>query len=167
MGPAWKLYDVDVERASFSEILEWCLRRGADTMLLIVRIPSENKALAPARELFGSRVRDEFLAYGWPGTISLKKDNLVLELDFDPELVRTIMETRAQLARWRECNALPEDPCVFRAGDEWPMFYSITPEPTAWIVGDGLVRLAGVTPSLDRMTRRFIFSDRSFCKTEA
>lgn len=166
----YRLYDVDVGSASFGDILDWCLGRGADTMLFVVRIPSESRATARTREIFEGHVRDEFLAYGWPGTKSLKRDNLVLELDLDAELARIVTEAGPRIADWREHNSLPEDPCVFRRADcgpaGWPMFYSVTPEEVAWIASDERVALAGASPSLDAPTRSFIFSDRSFCRTE-
>ncbi len=161
-----RLYDVDAAVASLRAILDWCLRRGADTMLFVVRTPFESNAVGPARTFFGARIRAEFLACGWPGTVSLKKDNLVIEVAFDEELAQLVIEREPRLVEWREHNLLPEDPCVFRRGDGWPLFYSITPEEIAWIVSDVPVDIPGVAPSVERMTREFIFSDRSFCKTE-
>ena len=167
---AYRLSDVDVEAADLGEILGWCLDRGADTMLFVVRMPTVSKATARARELFAGHLRGEFLAYGWPGTRSLKKDNLVFELDLDDRLARLVAETGPRIAAWREMNSLPEDPCVFRRADcragGWPMLYSVTPEEVAWIVSQGAVDLGGVSPSLDPPTRRFIFAGRSFCRAE-
>jgi hypothetical protein len=167
---AFRLYDVDVEAASLGAMLEWCLARGADAMLFVVRIPSESAATARARELFGGRIRDEFMAFGWPGTKSLKQDNLVLEIDLDGDLARLVAETGPRIADWREHNRLPEDPCVFRRADcgpaGWPMLYSVTPEEVAWIVSDSPVDIEGASPSLDPPTRKFIFPGRSFCRTE-
>jgi len=165
-----RLYDVDVDNASLGAILEWCLERGADTMLFVVRMPNESSATERAREIFAGRVRGEFLAYGWPGTRSLKQDNLVLELDLDADLARLVAETGPRVADWREHNSLPEDPCVFRASDcgptGWPMFYSVTPEEVAWIVSDNRVDIEGVSPSLDILTRRYVYPGRSFCRLE-
>jgi len=167
---AHRLYDVNLDNAPLGAILEWCLGRGADTMLFVVRMPEESKATDRAREMFGSRVRGEFLAYGWPGTRSLKQDNLVLELDLDADLARLVSEAGPRVADWREHNSLPEDPCVFRASDcgptGWPMFYSVTPEEVAWILSDGRVDISGVSPSLDMLTRQFIYQGRSFCRLE-
>jgi hypothetical protein len=161
---------VDVEAASFGAILEWCIARGADAMLFVVRMPSESAATARAREIFGGRVADEFLAYGWPGTKSLKRDNLVLELDLDRALARLVAETGPRIADWREHNRLPEDPCVFRRADcgpaGWPMLYSVTPEEVAWIVSEERVDMDGVSPGLEPPTRGFVFTGRSFCRTE-
>lgn len=160
-----RLYDVDTGAAKLDDMLTWGLDRGADTMLFVVRTPFESNAVGPARELFDGRVRGEFLAFGWPGTLSLKKDNLVIEIAFDESAARLVVEREPRLAEWREHNLLPEDPCVFRRGDEWPLFYSITPEGIAWIVSDGPVNVPGVAPSLARPAREFIFDGRSFCKT--
>ncbi len=167
---AFRLYDVDVEAASFGAILEWCIGRGADAMLFIVRIPTQSKATGHARELFDGHVADEFMAYGWPGTKSLKEDNLVFDLDLDAALARLVAETGPRVADWREHNSLPEDPCVFSradcGGSGWPMFYSVTPEEVAWIVSDDRVDLDGASPSLEPPTRKFIFGGRSFCRLE-
>jgi len=167
---AHRLHDVDVDNASLGEVLNWCLDRGADSMLFVVRMPSESKATDRARDVFAGRVRGEFLAYGWPGTRSLKQDNLILELDLDADLARLVAETGPRVADWREHNSLPEDPCVFKGSDcgptGWPMFYSVTPEEVAWIVSDGRVDMSGVTPSLDMLTRRYIYPGRSFCRLE-
>ena len=167
---ATRLYDVDVDNAPLGAILEWCLERGADTMLFVVRMPSESAATERARELFGGKVRGEFMAYGWPGTKSLKEDNLILELDLDADLAQLVADTGPHIADWREHNALPEDPCVLKRADcgatGWPMLYSVTPEEVAWIVSDSRVDVEGVSPSLDMLTRQYIYPGRSFCRLE-
>jgi hypothetical protein len=167
---ATRLYDVDVDNAPVGVILEWCLARGADTMLFVVRMPTESKATTRARDIFGGHIREEYMVYGWPGTRSLKRDNLILELELDADLARIVSENGPRIAEWREHNSLPEDPCVFKAADcgptGWPMLYSVTPEEVAWIVSDERVDVDGVAPSLDMLTRQFIYPGKSFCRLE-
>lgn len=160
-----RLYEVDLDLFSLSKMFEWCLLQGGNRILSVVRTHKSARALTSARELFAPNLCAEFNAWGWPGTKSLGGDNMVLEAEFDSKLAAKLIEREPSLDQWRDYNLLPEDLCIFATGSDWPMFFSATPEPAAWMIWNSPIELTGVTPSLNVLTRKFIHSDKSFCRT--
>ena len=139
-------WDVSVD-TSMQQILEWSLReKGVDRLLLSAYLdPHENKPvlLRPTLEetikaLFGSRLLERKLVRRWPGTELYEHYGLVFLIAFDSGLVKPMAEAGKCLVNWRHNNnpPLPEDPCLFREGDDWPVLVSVTHERDAWVLSE-------------------------------
>ena len=133
--------------ARIEEILDWCARsKRADRLLLVARLKDvRQKVLSDAsvetvvEDLFGERVLKKRLARKWPGSELFDSRALVYIIDFDATLIRPMAELGPLLSDWRHSHEppMPEDPCLFRHGDDWPVFVSVTHEGDAWALSRG------------------------------
>ena len=132
---------------SMEEILQWCAReKDVDRLLLSARLDKEKRKPALLRptldqtieQLFGERLLARQLARRWPGTELYGHDGLVFTISFDSALIKPMAEVGQRLSNWRHNNnpPLPEDPCLFRQGDDWPVLISVTHERDAWILSE-------------------------------
>lgn len=126
-------------------LLEWCIaHHHANRMLVATRLDtaSANMALlwpgvlATMRSLFTGYVLESFLASSWPGTELVDHDGVVFLVRLDVSLVEPMSRTGPRLFDWVGPHdpSLPEDICVFRRGDPWPILLSVTHESDAWII---------------------------------
>lgn len=140
----WKLpMDVELE-----PLLVWSVERGNVNRLLVAARLEEGKrgeqkgpnpkVLRAVDSLFEGRVRKRLLATQWPGNKMIGHEGGVFVIDFDATLIRPMVQAASRLADWTRWNdpPLPEDLCLYRQGDEWPAFFSVTHESDAWAIGD-------------------------------
>ncbi|HEX7859941.1 MAG TPA: hypothetical protein VF773_06435 [Verrucomicrobiae bacterium] len=170
-------YDIDVQKADFGKLLEWCLvKEGADRMLLIIHLYNEagTLQLACARQyrnllkLFGDYILGMKLVSAWPGTQRLRPitPSLACLLHFDPTVARIAAQAGPRVADWigSRPKFLPEDPCVFRSNHGNPTLMSVTHEQGAWLLTDKSVHLKAVRTSKDDDVGKFFFQDKWFCR---
>jgi hypothetical protein len=88
--------------------------------------------------LFGDRLMEKKLVRRWPGTELVGHEGVVFRIAFDPSLVEPMAELGAHLSAWQHSNRppLPEDPCLYRQGDDWPVLVSVKHEGDAWILSE-------------------------------
>lgn len=129
-------------------VLEWCVQeKNVDRLMLTARLDPYSKrkeALErPGLEevvasLFGDDIRERKLVRRWPGTELDDAQAVVFVIAFDLRLIRPMAGLGPLLSHWRHSNVppLPEDPCLFREGDDWPVLVSVTHEGDAWILSE-------------------------------
>jgi hypothetical protein len=146
----WSLTD-----GSIQEIGEWSLaNRHVDRLLVSTRLDQDAKPsrlLAPnvsesIDRIFGDLVLSQFETQAWPGTELAGHLGRVFIIEFNERVLKRMMEAENLLANWTQWNepALPEDVCLFREGDEWPVLVSVTHENSAWVLSDSPVGLRGI-----------------------
>jgi hypothetical protein len=131
-------------------VLEWCIHeKGVDRLLLSARLDQDKEEevlLNPSIDqvvarVFGERVLERRLARSWPGTVLIGHFGVVYVIDFDLSLIVPMIELGPLLSDWRHWREdkkprLPEDPCLYKLGDDWPVLVSVTHEGDAWIVSE-------------------------------
>ncbi|HSG40192.1 MAG TPA: hypothetical protein VLE27_11185 [Thermoanaerobaculia bacterium] len=102
------------------------------------RVLAEPEVEGVVTSLFADRVLERRLVRRWPGTEMSESLALVFVIDFDPGLIQPMAKLGPLLENWRHSNTppLPEDLCLFRQGDEWPVLISVTHERDAWILSE-------------------------------
>jgi len=133
--------------ARMEEVLRWCVRRKrADRLLLVAqlkdvrqRVLSDASVETVVENLFGETVLKRRLARRWPGTELSDSKALVYVIAFNETFIQPMVELGPLLSDWKHSHQppMPEDPCLFRHGDEWPVFVSVTHEGDAWALSDG------------------------------
>ena len=130
-----------------SSILNWCINQRADRMLMVLRMERSHgrwKIANPSAELWlknylGKFIIEKFLAQGWPITLMSYDPACVFVLRFSDEVKDIILRKEPRLRNWVE--SLPEDFCLFRSGEVFPLFISITHENDAWFISKTRPRL--------------------------
>ncbi|HEX6900066.1 MAG TPA: hypothetical protein VF789_10150 [Thermoanaerobaculia bacterium] len=128
-------------------IFTWCSeKRGVDRLLLSARLDKEKKRPTLLRptlsetvdQIFGDHLLSTRMVKRWPGTELYGHKGVVFLVAFDPTLISSMAQVGTLLSNWRHNNnpPLPEDPCLFRQGDEWPVLVTVTHERDAWILSD-------------------------------
>jgi hypothetical protein len=114
--------------------------------------------LAPAVEsivhdVFGERLLRATLATAWPGTQLIGHAGKVYVVGFDRSVLRKMVSTEGRLGAWTQWNQqpMPEDICLYRAGDRAPVLVSVTHDGDAWIFHDGDVSGEIATPASIRL----------------
>jgi len=139
-----KGWDLPIDSA-LDLVLRWCRKeRAVDRLLLSARLGRGPKAKeAPIQEvedlvasLFGDRVLERKRARRWPGSELMETDGIVFLVRFDETLIEPMSNAGGRLSDWshRDSPRLPEDPCLYREGDPWPVLVSVTHERDAWIL---------------------------------
>jgi hypothetical protein len=129
------------------EILNWCIaEKGVDRLLLSALLDHYAKKPVLAKpivektitSLFGDRILERSFATRWPGTELYESQSLIFVVSFDVSLIQPMADAGPLLSNWRLSNKppLPEDPCLFRQDDEWPVLISVTHERDAWILSE-------------------------------
>jgi hypothetical protein len=128
-------------------ILDWCLsEHQVDRLLLSARLekgrrksvftkPSLEQAVT---SLFGDRLLTRKVARKWPGTELIGHDGMIFVIAFDSSLVDPMCELGETLGAWLHSrdSPLPEDPCLYKQGDDCPVLVSVTHERDAWILSN-------------------------------
>jgi len=128
-------------------ILEWCWReRAVDRLLLSARLSGRRKSLEGVKpevrdvvhSLFGSNLLETRLTRRWPGTELTDSKAAVFRIAFEPRLIDPMVQAGELLGHWQHSHQprLPEDPCLYRSSDEWPLFFSHTHEDSGWVIAD-------------------------------
>lgn len=141
-----RCWDVSSE-ASIDEISSWCLRaRKVDRLMVAVRpyIDLDDRVEFDARieesvsRIFGSRILRSTYATAWPGTKLLEHEGKVYVIKFDSDVAQRISHEMNHLRGWVQRNdpPLPEDLCLYREGDAWPVLVSVTHDGDAWLYDD-------------------------------
>lgn len=153
MMPDKRRGDVQYRRlngfAAMKPVLHWCSRRGANRMLLAARFDDEvgrsrtdRRLRSSISRIFGERILETWQTSAWPGTRLMDSTAIVIIVAFDSTLVEPMCRLEPCLSEWNHSHPLrlPEDPCVFRKGDRWPLLVSVTHEMDAWVLSDEKVR---------------------------
>lgn len=119
-------------------VLSWCLERGVDRLLAVCRlrrVGNREEAAQPevvqrVNELFGSRVLTRWRTHRWPGTELIDSNAWVYVVRFDAALIPAMASLSPRVFDWLHSHRprLPEDLCLFRAGQPWPTLITITHE---------------------------------------
>ena len=147
-------------RTPLSKVFEWCREERAVDRLLcsaVTRTDNRTKVLAlgePSIEnlvvsLFGGRLLERKLVSRWPGTKLSSSKYTVFLASFDPSLIKPMAKLGRRIEDWRHIHEppLPEDLCLFRQGEEWPVLVSVTHERDAWILSEERPPFCLKTPS--------------------
>lgn len=128
-----------------SELLPWCrLHRKADRVLVIARTDSARKRpvlIAPdvdrtvQQELAASILRTAWVQ-AWPVVQLVKHVAKAYVLQLDDRLLRDMVRMQDRFFGWNVSNRppLPEDCCIYRAGDPLPIVMSRTHTRDAWLL---------------------------------
>jgi hypothetical protein len=130
-----------------SSVLDWCLRQSADILMAVER-PAEDRfgkysfnatVGQKAKRLFAENLIQRLDARGWPGTELIRHTARIHVVRFDENLRNRMVETENELFRWthHSPNRLPEDLCVFKKGQGYPLFASVTHDRDAYILSTG------------------------------
>lgn len=141
-----KAWDLSVD-TPLELVFSWCLReRAVDRLLFSMRLYRNPKGRElpetgveeVVASIFGDKILERIKARRWPGTELIGHDGVVFRVSFDESLVKPMAELGERLSNWRHSNRprLPEDPCLYRNGDEWPVLVSVTHERDAWIISE-------------------------------
>lgn len=136
-------------RTPLAQVFEWCWReRKVDRLLLsaVADVDRKTKGLVPRKSsidatiasLFGERLIERKFVRRWPGTTLSYDKAIVYLIAFEPCLIKPMAALGRKVEDWRHTHQppLPEDPCLFRQGDEWPVLVSVTHERDAWILSE-------------------------------
>lgn len=129
---------------SLEEIGGWCLRhRLVNRLLVVARTDRNDRAeLADPRveqavtENFGKWELRTCWASTWPGT-QLVGDGIakVWIIAFDSNVCERMISLENRLCGWTHAEKhLPEDICLYRYGDPFPTFVTVTHGPEAWLL---------------------------------
>lgn len=160
----WK---VDTAATSLSEVISWCLSRGADRLLVAVRPGGSESANVRrlVRNLFGRHILDNFHASAWPGTELSKGRGNIFVIELDETVGELMTRAEPEINKWLHITRppLPEDVCLFKSTESYPRFVSVTHEGLAWLVSDSRPEVDGVSKS-GVSIREIYFDGRYFCK---
>lgn len=134
-------------RTPLAKIFEWCWEeKGIDRLLLAARLDSYKKEPVLSKplindtvsSLFGESLLERKLVRRWPGTELSYTKAVVYRIAFTPSFILPMARLGNKLQDWQASHEppLPEDPCLYREGDEWPVFVSVTHERDAWILSE-------------------------------
>jgi hypothetical protein len=141
-----RCWDV-LKDVSVDEISRWCLRaRGVDRLIVAVRpyIDRDGRVEYDARidesvlRVFGGSIIRSTYAMAWPGTELIENMGKVYVIRFDSNVAQRISNEMNHLSGWvqRGNPPLPEDLCLYREGDAWPVLVSVTHDGDAWLYDD-------------------------------
>lgn len=133
--------------------MDWCLvHHAVDRMLLVLRLQQEGnkwryanpKAGAFVQTCFGAHILTGFQADEWPGT-QASEPAFIYVLTFNEDVKRAVLQTQSSLAKWQHSEEppLPEDICLFRESDTYPIFLSSTHNLLAWLISTRTPELHG------------------------
>ena len=139
-------WDIDRE-ASFAEISSWCVkRRQVNRLIVSVRSAldiNDRREFDPRIEhsvarIFGKNIIRTTFATAWPGTMLIGHVGKVYVIAFDMRVQRRMSDVKKHLSGWKQSNnpPLPEDICLYREGDAWPVLVSVTNDGDAWLLDD-------------------------------
>jgi hypothetical protein len=135
----------DVDRLTpFAEISSWCLqKRAVDRLIVAIRptLDRENRREFDPRiddsvsRIFGKNVLRTLSARAWPGTQLIDHIGKVHIISFNTSVQQKMMGTQKYLRGWKQSNdpPLPEDICLYRNGDRFPVLVSVTHDDDAWL----------------------------------
>ena len=132
------------------QVFSWCVtERCADRLLLSARLEKGAKARKVGilsdppvgdivSSLFGSNLLERRFVRKWPGTELVGHKGVIFRIAFETSLIDPMARVGKRLADWQHSHKppLPEDPCLFRQGDTWPILVSVTHEGDAWILSE-------------------------------
>ncbi len=156
-GHTPRVWDVPRD-AQLGPIFEWCLERhGVDRLLVVERSATANgrhytfdsRVTASVGRIFGTAAMQKFRAARWPGRQVFGHRERVHLIRFDSEVAARMLSVEPTLRGWQHGHplSLPEDPCLFRAGDDLPVLLSVTIHSEAWIVSEDRPSVPGISPS--------------------
>ena len=143
MAAELQCWDVTPE-ATLADITYWCVsNRGVDRLLVVARPDnrwpgqlSEPRVERAVQTVFFGKILRTVWASAWPGTMLLRnRFAKVWLVAFDETVRERMVATENTLSGWVHAAhvPLPEDICLYRAGDPLPTFVSVTHEPEAWL----------------------------------
>lgn len=144
-----RCWDV-VPGVPMERLLTWCLDiRGADRVLVAAPVDRDSDDLTllkPAVErrvygLIGDRLLSAAYCSAWPGTALAGHVGLVWTATFDRTLMRRMVRAQGALSGWKvSANPpLPEDICLYRDGDRFPILVSVSREGDGWLFHRGRI----------------------------
>jgi hypothetical protein len=137
-------WDVDPQE-SFANISSWCLdQRGANRLIVAVRpyLAVDDRVFidplihSSASRIFGDAIIRRTSARAWPGTVLTEHAGEVYVIAFDAAVQRRMIDASNILRGWTQASQppLPEDICLYREGDKWPVLVSVTHAGDAWLL---------------------------------
>lgn len=138
-----RCWDV-AQSTPFAEIGSWCLQnRGVDRLIVAIRptLDRQNRREFDPRidssvsRIFGKNLLRTVSARAWPGTQLVGHFGKVHVVRFDASVQQSMVETQKYLNGWKQSNdpPLPEDICLYRDGDTYPVLVSVTHDGDAWL----------------------------------
>lgn len=170
---------IDVRQVSFATVLKWCQQHHrVDRLLLGIQIQPGRKngqkhgiaspaQLQNASRYFAQHVLSVYSVKGWPPSLFFGTTQPVLEIELNTEVIDTCLDIGPNLADWTSWNderPLPEDPCLFKAGAQYPNLVTVAHEEEAWLLSDRKVNLHGVKLDLTVRAKDLFFDGACFCK---
>lgn len=170
-------WELDLYEVETRALFEWCLKSGADRILLFLRTEETKGGLAPSEveanrwvlETLSSKCLETAFVSAWPGTVLTEGIACAYLLQFDADFVKRIPGNATYMDGWIHANQLPEDPCIFKQSSDSPLFHSVTHEDEGWIISQKRPDIAPLhDPNMpfDEFCR-FIPQDRCFLRRVA
>jgi hypothetical protein len=88
--------------------------------------------------IFGKCILRAASAKAWPGTELIEHVAKVYVIAFNVDIQEQMIRTQKYLSGWKQSSdpPLPEDICLYRDGDPWPMLVTVTHDGDAWLFDD-------------------------------
>lgn len=147
------LLDPDTE---IEPVLDWCLaHHGVDRLILMARLKNDESPTSRdpgvgdfIESTFEGRILERRQATAWPGTVVEGASALLFTIEFSHELTRPMAEAGRLVRAWVPFfePPLPEDPCLYKLGDERPTFVSTTHDHTMYLLTPHQVSIEGAEP---------------------
>lgn len=171
MTPRYRPWFLDAD-TEIEPVLDWCLaHHGVNRLILMARLKSHSERLTlrdpEVGDFIESTFEDHILerrqATAWPGTVVEGTSSLLFTIAFTQELIRPMAEAGRLVRAWVPFfePPLPEDPCLYRLGDDRPTFVSTTHDHTMYILTPHQVNLEGAEP-VDRFRPFFPPAETEF-----
>jgi hypothetical protein len=141
-----RCWDVSRE-TTLDEISRWCLHeRKVDRLIVATRpyidrddrLEYDTRIEESVLRIFGRSIIRSTYATAWPGTELIEHAGKVHVMKFDSDVAQQISNEMNYLSGWvqRSDPPLPEDLCLYREGDAWPVLVSVTHDGDAWLFDD-------------------------------
>lgn len=152
-----RCWDV-VPGVPMEKLLTWCLdTRGADRIVVVAPVDPDSDDLALLKpavetrvyELLGDRLLSSAYCSAWPGTVLSSHVGLVWTARFDMTLMKRMVRAQGALSGWKVSAKppLPEDICLYRHGDRFPILVTVSREGDGWLLHRGRIEDALALPS--------------------
>lgn len=136
-------WDVD-PAATLEDITRWCVdKRDVDRMFVVARPDNDapGSLLEPRVEgsverLFKGKIIESLWATAWAGTqLFRRRSAKVWIISFDEDVRARLIAVENSIRGWRHISdpPLPEDICLYRAGDTLPTLVTVTHDGEAWL----------------------------------
>ena len=143
-------------QVELDRLLAWCqVVHGVDQLLVVSRPETDGRRYTfdpdvarVVKSLFRSSILSTVNAQAWPGSRLFGHSAKVYRVALNESVAKRMIASENLVANWTHARRppLPEDICLLRAGDRFPVFISVTHEGDAWLLSDRGAEFEGAKP---------------------